>query len=164
MLCPNCGTKTTTEHKFCRHCGMNLEPVSRALAAHFALGGAASAAVARDAERGATRPTAGGLFAGIFVFLLGMLMMRYLPGTAFKAVGAVITILSVVFSLVVVLSWLSAARRGGAKGAPAPQIPDGAPSTGRLLHEQTLDHVPTSVTDHTTVLLNVEVKDRKPRD
>jgi len=46
-----------------------------------------------------------------------------------------------------------------------PTVPDdAAPTTGRLLHEQTFDHVPTSVTDHTTELLHAEVKGRKPRD
>ena len=71
MLCPNCGTKTTTEHKFCRNCGMNLEPVSRALAAHLSHGGAptAAAAAARETERRGTRRLARGLFTGIFVFV-----------------------------------------------------------------------------------------------
>ncbi len=163
MLCPNCGTRTKTENKFCRNCGMNLEPVSRALAAHLAPGGAASASSAGGAARGAARPTAGGLFAGVFIFLLGMLMLRFLPGAAFKAVGAVITLLGVLFSLVVVLASMRAAGAADAGPAPAPQIPDAAAATGRLLHENTADPVPSSVTDRTTELLGVEVKDRDAR-
>ena len=34
MHCPTCGTTTTTDQKFCRSCGMNLEVVSKLVAAH----------------------------------------------------------------------------------------------------------------------------------
>jgi hypothetical protein len=53
---------------------------------------------------------------------------------------------------------------GDGAGAPPHALDDAAPNTGRLLHEQTLGHVPGGVTDHTTELLNVKVKDRQPRD
>lgn len=159
MLCPNCGTRTTKNHKFCRNCGMNLEPVSQAVSAHLSHGGAAAAA--RAAERRGARRIAKGLFAGVFVFLLGVLMLRFLPGTAFKAVGAVITLLGVMFSLVTVLSSMRADATAGSAHAPPSQTPEGAAATGRLLHENTAEPVPTNVTDHTTELLGVEVKDRR---
>jgi Na+/melibiose symporter-like transporter len=163
MLCPNCGTKTTNDHKFCRNCGMNLGPVSQAVAAHLSGGGATAAAAAaeRAAARRARRGMAKGLFVGVIVFMLGMLM-GFLPGAPFKAVGAMITLISVVFSLVVVLSTL---RRSAAEedAAPAPpHLPEAAPGTGRLLHEGRIRPA-SSVTDHTTELLGVEVKERKPR-
>ena len=163
MLCPNCGTKTTTEHRFCRNCGMNLEPVARALAAHLSGGSAAAARAAREAARRNVQRMTGGLLAGVFVLLFGMLLMAFLPSKAFKMLGLIAAVLGIVFSLVSVLSTL---RRMGDAGLEAPHdtLDDAAPNTGRLLHEQTFDHVPTSVTDHTTELLNVEVKDRKPRD
>jgi hypothetical protein len=104
-----------------------------------------------------------GLFAGVIVFLLGLLM-GFLPGAPFKAVGAMITLLSVVFSLVVVLSMLRASASVDAAPAPTPPpLPDAAPPTGRLLNENRIEPVP-SVTDHTTELLGVEVKDRKARE
>lgn len=31
MYCPNCGTPTSSDRKFCRSCGMNLLPVSQML-------------------------------------------------------------------------------------------------------------------------------------
>src|SRR5215510_16254089 len=34
MYCPNCGTSTSLEQKFCRSCGMNLLPVSQMLVAN----------------------------------------------------------------------------------------------------------------------------------
>ena len=99
MLCPNCGTKTTTEHKFCRNCGMNLEPVSRALAAHLSHGGAAAAARARESERRNVQRMTGGLLAGVFVVLFGMLLIAFLPGKAFKMLGLIAAALGIVFSL-----------------------------------------------------------------
>ncbi|MFL6334114.1 MAG: zinc-ribbon domain-containing protein [Pyrinomonadaceae bacterium] len=163
MLCPNCGTKTTTEHKFCRNCGMNLEPVSRALAAHLSGGGAAAGQLARATEQRALRRMTNGLLAGIVVIIFGLLLMAFLPGKAFKFLGTASAIIGVVAALMSVLSPLRTMGGGGAQ--PTPQaLDDAAPNTGRLLHEQTFEHVPTSVTDHTTELLHVESKDREPRD
>ena len=159
MLCPNCGTKTKTEHRFCRHCGMNLEPVSKALAEHLSASGAA----AREAARGTAPEAMGCLFAGVLVILVGVLLTAFLPGKAFKFVG----VASAVIGLVAVLvSALSLPRQTeDSVAAPPPDAPDAAaPTTGRLLREQTFEPVPTSVTDRTTELLGVEVKDRKPRD
>ncbi|HEX8150901.1 MAG TPA: zinc-ribbon domain-containing protein [Pyrinomonadaceae bacterium] len=163
MLCPNCGTKTTTEHKFCRNCGMNLEPVTRALAAHLSHGGAAAARAAREAERRAVRRMTNGLFAGILVVIFGVLLMAFVPGKAFKFLGVASALLGIVAALAAVFSTLRTAAGAGAE-APPPALDGATPNTGRLLHEQTFDRAPASVTDHTTELLHVEVKDREPRD
>lgn len=162
MLCPNCGTKTTTEHKFCRNCGMNLEPVSRALAAHLSAGGAASARLARAADRRNVKRLTAGLFAGVFVVLFGMLLML-LPGKGFQLLGLIAAILGLVYSLASITSTLRRMGDAGAE-APPPALDSAAPDTGRLLHEQTFGHFPASVTDRTTELLHAEVKDRAPRD
>ena len=159
MLCPNCGTKTTTEHKFCRGCGMNLEPVSRALVEHLSPEGAARAASAREAERRAVRRMTSGLFAGLFVVLFGMLLIAFLPGKGFKFIGVAAALVGIVVALVSVLSPLRS--MGGAVEEPAPRALGGAAATtGRLLHETTIEPVPT-VTDRTTELLHVEPKDKK---
>jgi predicted lipid-binding transport protein (Tim44 family) len=161
MLCPNCGTRTTTDHHFCRNCGMNLEPVSRALAAHLSPGGAASARAAREADRRAVRRMTRGLLAGIIVIMFGVFMMAAAPGNIFKVFGVAAALIGIVAALAAVFSTLRAA--GDAVPAHAPRAPDDAAQpTGRLLHEQTFEPVP-SVTDHTTELLGVEVKERKPR-
>ena len=34
MHCPSCGAETTLEQRFCRNCGMDLETVSKLVAAH----------------------------------------------------------------------------------------------------------------------------------
>ena len=159
MLCPNCGTKTKTEHKFCRNCGMNLEPVSRALAEHLSAGGAAAA---REASRGTAPEAMGCLFTGVFVILVGVLLMAFLPGKAFKFAGVASAVIGLVAVLISGLSLRS--MNNAAAEAPSAALDDAAPNTGPLLGEQTFEPIPTSVTDHTTELLHVEVHDRPPRD
>lgn len=159
MLCPNCGTTTTTEHKFCRHCGMNLEPVSRALAAHLSPGGAAAP---REAERRTVRRMKDGLFAGILVVLFGVLMMAFLPGKAFKLFGVMSALIGIVAALAAVFSTLRRAPPD-LLAEPAPHALEGAAAeTGRLLEEGRLEPVP-SVTERTTDLLGVERKVAEPR-
>jgi hypothetical protein len=164
MLCPNCGT-TTTEHKFCRNCGMNLEPVSRALAAHLAPGGAAAVA-AREAKRRAmkraTNRLAKGFLSGVVVILFGLFVISVLPGKAFQVFG----VAAALIGLVTALASLLTAFRTAADLAvgPAPPALDGeaAATTGRLLHEMTVEPA-ASVTERTTDLLNVERKVSEPR-
>ncbi|MCA1621829.1 MAG: hypothetical protein LC795_21660 [Acidobacteria bacterium] len=160
MLCPNCGTKTKTEHRFCRNCGMNLEPVSRALAEHLSAGGAAAA---REAARGSAPEAMGCLFTGAFVILVGVLLMAFLPGKAFKFMGVASAVIGLVAVLISALTLRSMSSGGAAVDTPQNALDPAAPDTGRLLREQTFEPARTSVTDHTTELLGVEVKDRKER-
>src|SRR5215207_8103414 len=118
MLCPNCGTKTTTEHKFCRNCGMNLEPVSRALAAHLSVGGAAAARAAREADRRNARRTTNGLLAGFFVVLFGLLLIAFLPGKGFKFLGVAAAFIGIVAALVSVLFPPRSMNNAGAEAPP----------------------------------------------
>src|SRR5215212_2465707 len=106
MLCPNCGTKTTTEHKFCRNCGMNLEPVSRAVAAHLSGGGAAAARTAREADRRNVYRFTGGLLAGVFTVVFGLFLIAFLPGKAFKFLGVASALIGITAAIVVLLSTL----------------------------------------------------------
>ena len=162
MLCPNCGTRMTTEHKFCRNCGMNLEPVARALAAHLTPGGAALASAAREAERRVMRLRMRGLAAGVVTILLGLLLLSLLPGKGFQVLGVAAALIGLVAAIVCIISPMRTVYN--AVGAYAPPAPDNAaPPTGRLLHEEGFEPLP-SVTERTTDLLGVEVKDRKARD
>ena len=162
MLCPNCGTRMTNEHKFCRNCGMNLEPVARALAAHLSPGGAALASAAREAERRVMRHRIRGLAAGVVTILFGLLLLSLLPGKGFQILGVAAALMGLVTAIMCIISPMRTAYN--AAGEYAPPAPDtAAPPTGRLLHEQTFEPVP-SVTERTTDLLGVEVKDRKARD
>lgn len=137
---------------------MNLEPVSKALAEHRSSGGAA-----RDSEQRTLRRMTNGLIAGVVVVLFGMLLVGFLPGRAFKFVGVAAAILGLIAVLVSAMTLRRPTRDVGAVASPD-ALDDTAPTTGRLLHEQTFEPARTSITDHTTELLNVEVKDRSPQD
>ena len=162
MLCPNCGTRMTTEHKFCRQCGMNLAPVSKALAAHLAQGGDVPAPAADEAGRGDLRRMANGLAAGVGIILLGVLLLSlsriFMLRPSYKLFAVAALCLGTFVSLLAVLSPLRS--MGRRRGGDAPEGLTTTP-TGRLLHESTFEPVPRSVTDHTTDLLGVEIPDRK---
>ena len=157
MLCPNCGTKATTTHKFCRGCGMNLEPVAKALAAHLSPG---DASAAREAEGRAARRTRGGLFAGAFIILFGALLMTMLPGKGITLIGLLTILLGVVISLAAALPPLRAAASVDEEPARLPN--EDAAATQRLLHENTIEPA-ASVAERTTELLGVERKVAEPR-
>ena len=165
MLCPNCGTQTTNEQKFCRNCGMNLEPVSKALAAHLSQEGLPVPPPAREAERLALRRMATGLIWGIGVLLIGILLLSMTkvfalrPG--YKMLGLFVTLLGTFISVLAVLWPLRSAARRHSR-APRPGALEGERTTGRLLGESTIEPA-ASVTERTTDLLGVEVKRARPR-
>ncbi|HEX8558297.1 MAG TPA: hypothetical protein VF668_09355 [Pyrinomonadaceae bacterium] len=170
MLCPNCGTRTTNEHKFCRSCGMNLEPVSRALAAHLSHGGAGAADAAREAERRVARRMRAGLLASAVVIVFGVLLLAVMPGKAFRLLGVVTALVGVASAMACVLSTMRAAAEAGVElappASPAPPAADAAEeaaTTARLLRAQSVEPA-HSVAERTTDLLGVEVEERRPRD
>jgi predicted lipid-binding transport protein (Tim44 family) len=140
---------------------MNLEPVSKALAAHLSPGGAAAAASRREAERGAVRRMTNGLIGGLVIVLLGVLMLSVLPGKAFRLMGVVAALLGILVAMVGVLSPLRGAARREEKGG-APASLEGAKMTGRLLEEGSSEPA-SSVADRTTELLGAESNAPKPR-
>ncbi|HEX8187939.1 MAG TPA: hypothetical protein VF586_06300, partial [Pyrinomonadaceae bacterium] len=136
---------------------------TRALAAHLSSGGAGAARAAREADRHSVGRMTSGLFAGILVVIFGVLLMALVPGRAFKFLGVASALLGIVAALAAVFSTLRRMNDAGVEPPPH-ALDNAAPGTGRLLHEQTFEHAPASVTDHTTELLHAEVKDRKTRD
>jgi hypothetical protein len=116
----------------------------------------------RCADQSLARRRTSGLLAGVFVVLFGLLLIAFLPGKGFKFLGVASALIGIVAALV---SFLSPLRSMGTADAEAPShaLDGTAPNTGRLLHEQTFEHVPASVTDHTTELLNVELKGEQSR-
>jgi hypothetical protein len=164
MLCPNCGTQTSAEQKFCRNCGMNLEPVSKALAAHLAQGGLESPPAAEvEGERRDLRRMTNGLILGVAVILLGALILTdarlFMLRPWLKLLGTFVTCLGVFLSLLAVLSPLRSAGRR--RAATPPGQLESAKTTGPLLDEAAFEPMP-SVTERTTDLLGV-VNRTKPR-
>jgi hypothetical protein len=159
MLCPNCGTQTTTDQKFCRNCGMNLTLVSKALATHLAQGGLAQPPAEGESERLDLRRMTNGLILGVALILLGALLLTdaklFMLRPWIKLLGMFVTCLGVFVSLLAVLLPLRSAGRR--RDPTLPAALEGARPTGRLLGESTIEPVP-SVTERTTDLLGVEIK------
>jgi hypothetical protein len=158
MLCPNCGTKTTKEHKFCRNCGMNLEPVSKALSAHLAQGGEESPPAEDNKRRRDLRRMTNGLITGVAIILIGVLLLsiakQFSLRPSYKLLG-IITMLAGMF--VSFLAIVLPLRSAGQSGRPSTSDElEGARTTGRLLNENTIEPVP-SITERTTDLLGVEI-------
>ena len=104
---------------------MNLEPVSRALAEHLSAGGAAAA---REAARGTAPEALGCLFVGVFAVLLGLLLMAFLPGKAFKFAGIASALIGLVAVLISALSLRS--TNNAAAEAPTDALDAGGAEHG----------------------------------
>ena len=158
MLCPNCGTATAAEHKFCRTCGMNLEPVTRAMAAHLGDDDTDTQPL-KEEERRAFRRMTIGLIRGLVLLLAGVLLIVWSrPHTV--PLDTIIIMAGVIFAMRSFLSLFKAARRRRRRSHPAAL--KGGKTTGQLLHESTIEPVP-SVTERTTELLAVERKTTNSR-
>ncbi|HYH86526.1 MAG TPA: zinc ribbon domain-containing protein [Pyrinomonadaceae bacterium] len=155
MHCPNCGTKTSTEQKFCRACGLSLDELARMLTEQLPEARARLLERQQKVERWLGRVS--GAFVAMFVCAIivavvwGVIIAKgqILGGLLFLAF-----IIGAVASLSLVYYNESLKEKLGQPPAPNPSLPDPAP-TGKLLPEPRFEPVP-SVTERTTDLLAVE--------
>ena len=153
MLCPNCGTRGSSEHKFCRRCGMNLEPITQALAEHRATGGAVL--TREEEERRALARLASGMTWGLVLFFVGLLLLAVAKMFALGRFGMLAGLLVTLVGGLVATIAAFAPMRAAAGSARALKNPDALPdakTTGRLLDEPPHEPLPT-ITDRTTELL-----------
>lgn len=165
MFCPNCGAKNSSEQKFCRSCGMNLEQTALTLAEQFgAVRGVSSQSIDRFFEN--LGKVAFGGFGGVILvglgFLLYTIFTRFILDGSRVAFG-VFLFLFVIFATMS-LSYViyNEGRKDRKAGKPAePPVRElSAPDTGRILTEPAEMPIP-SVVEETTDLLQVEAKTRK---
>ena len=163
MYCPNCGNQNTTEQKFCRKCGMNLE--------------ASAESLVRQTEGGEITPSDqrleffgkvvfGGFgFAGMAIVggLIYTLITRFvLTGTS-VAFGIALSFFLVFAMLALVYVILNEGRKEKTSKQRIPEREGGLPAkknTAKLIEERHFESVP-SVVDDTTELLKVEARTRK---
>jgi hypothetical protein len=163
MHCPNCGTKTSTEHKFCRACGLGLESFALLLAEQLPeaeAGSAQAEGLARLAAR--SRRVDFWLTAALFTFIA-----CFVGAILYGIVGKLIIEKGQVFGglifLFVILLGLSSvglvAYREHLKEKMQkrvePQLP-ATETTGRLLPDGASFEPVPSVTEATTELLTVK--------
>ena len=161
MYCPNCGTKTSTEQKFCRACGLALEKIVTSLSEQL------PTRVDLSLQQQKERYQKLGM-AALSVFGLGVLSL-ILYGVGYKLMmskGDILTGLAMLGFIIMIACGLTSvvlfakANEVGQEATKRPLQTDlaaGSESTKELLTEGNFEPVP-SVTDRTTELLGVERK------
>lgn len=154
MHCPNCGTKTSTEQKFCRSCGLSLDEFARMLTEQLPEARARLLERQQRIEHWLGRVS--GALVAMFVcaLVVGVIWGVIMRGQILSGLLLLAFIIGAVASLSLVYYNEALKEKLGQSAAPDPALPESAP-TGKLLSESHFDPVP-SVTERTTDLLAVE--------
>ena len=169
MFCPNCAKENTTEQKFCRACGLNLEKTADALLEQMPnYEGVSNSQISRFFETIGKLGFGGLIGAGFvgFIFLLISVVNKFiLSGQMDKIIfGVVIIILliSAVFGLAYVIfqEWAKDQKKNA---TAIKQNEIESRNTAKLLEENLFEPIP-SVTEVTTNLLFTEVKRKTSGD
>lgn len=165
MFCPNCGAKNTTEQKFCRSCGLNLEQITFALLEQIA---STESAELFKRQRSLEKfgNIAFGGFATVFLTAIGVILYFILTQMILSGTNVFFGVLLVSFIVFAVLSLIYVIFNEDLKEREQKIYPTLAkeitetPETGKLLEENPFE-ITTSVTEETTELLYAENKTRK---
>ena len=163
MYCPNCAKENSTDQKFCRACGLNLEKTADALLDQMPnLDGVSNSQISRFFET-IGKLGFGGLIGAVLVgvvFLIGTVINKFiLSGQIDKIVTGVVLIvfiISALFGLAYVI-FQESQKDKKQKINPVLQKEIEAIDTAKLLEEKPFEPIP-SVTEVTTNLLFVETK------
>ena len=159
MFCPSCGAKNSTEQRFCRNCGMNLEPAAKSLLEQYPAG------TYPDLDRREQRiETFGQIAFTGFMIVIGLavlgLIYVILDKMVFSGDNALagILLLNLIIFAMLTLAWvvfredLKEKRMKAARSRPELEMPA---ATRQLLEEKEFEPIPT-VTESTTELLPQE--------
>ncbi len=159
MFCPNCGSKNSTQQKFCRSCGLSLEKTAQSLVEQI------PAKIDQSLERRKEKLERFGFIALIGVGVVGVGAMSYMIISDMMLVQG--KILGGLALLTIIICGLSAAfffnyanflKKTAVKNRlqPPEEMPE-FETPAKLLDDSYLEPIP-SVTERTTELLYVEEK------
>lgn len=162
MYCPNCGNKTSAEHKFCRSCGLGLEKIAQSLVEQL------PTKLDQSLQERKNKIERLGV-AALSVFGLGILSLiiygvvyrvMIVQGRVWEGAGILAVIAVIACGLLSVYLFAEANEVGQAKTKRQAEQPEELPeknTTAKLLPEGHLEPIP-SVTESTTELLFAEKK------
>lgn len=163
MYCPNCGKENSTNQKFCRACGLNLERTADALLEQMPDGkGFTHTQISKTFEI-IGKIGMGGLVGGgaVAVVLLIWLVFKKMieSGQTDKIIFGLFLIAIIIFAVlslayVIYQEYLKDIAK---KGNPVMQPQFEKVNTAKLLQEKPFEPIP-SVTENTTNLLFTELK------
>lgn len=164
MFCPSCGAKNSTDQRFCRSCGLNLEPAAKSLLEQMGSSyGDDPTERGRRLERFGNFAFGGFLVAGslavlglIYVILDRMVLSGSQP---LMGIFVMFFVIFAVLSLVYVIFRENLSQESPPIKRSAPPELQTAVSTSRLLDESHFQPIP-AVTEDTTELLTVSKREK----
>lgn len=163
MHCPNCGTKTSREQKFCRSCGLELEKIAQFLGEQLPI----QLDESPDARKQRLERLGVAAFSVFAAGVLGMILygvvykVIVVQGRTFEGL-AVLAFLGVVASGILAAFLFAQANEKPARRFPVPLQTSVADEPARAsLTEGKVQPLP-SVTERTTELLPAEADSRSP--
>jgi uncharacterized membrane protein YvbJ len=165
MFCPNCGANNSTEQKFCRSCGLNLEKSAESLIEQIP--NAQNAELLKQTQQ--IEKFGNFAFGGFGIVLLTAIAAiiyviftkMILSGT--NVLAGILFVSFIIFGVLTVIYILFNQFLEEKKARTNPSLTGeltAAKSTGKLLEEKPFEPVP-SVTENSTELLFVENKTQK---
>lgn len=158
MFCPGCGSKNSTDQRFCRSCGMNLEQAAQSLLEQFPGGESIDLARREEMLERFGKIAFGGFGIVLLIAVAGMIytiVTKMVLGGEQPWAGVVLVafILFAVLTLIYVVfnEDLKEKRKKALRAPPVEPTPDSV-VTGKLLDEGHFEPIPT-VTENTTDLL-----------
>ena len=165
MFCPNCGAKNTTEQKFCRSCGLNLQKSAESLVEQMPSAQSANLLRHEKAIGRFGNFALGGLgVVGVIgVAALSWILVTKVLLTGTNVFAAVLLISFFVFAILslafVVLNESLKEKKAKANPILSTEINE-AKNTGKLLEDKPFEPVP-SVVENPTELLYTKNKTQK---
>ena len=160
MFCPNCGTRNSSEQKFCRSCGLNLEKSIESLLEQLPTAEKANLLKQTKLLEKYGNFAFGG-FATVFLLGISILVFTIFNKMVLSGENVIFGLLLLAFIIFAVLTLTyvflnESLKEKKAKANPVFKHELEKKNTAKLLEDKPFEIVPTSVTEGTTDLLYAE--------